>query len=339
MQRMVLEPGVRPTMVARPEEVFMRSNVEDGVPSSRASDPSVAQTNISAPATTGEQFRNDLPDSAKGLPWVAADALLQLKLALSDIPRLRPVSDETVSAASSALPKVSEVVSGPSEAQIVGRSRSLSVSTFLPPVVRYNTVSASSSDYTQRALSGILDACKRLEGQLGNVDQSDRNEDYTEDLQWAHVMYCLQEPKLVSQLQRRADAAIWEKEYSYRLNSLLNAELRKRGVPVEVAEEDFIPFLDQVQRGRSMLDSSLYTERAASTLAPMLEAAVARAACLSDIASQSSPEATNTLESLGRCVTGLSAQVKEDASLLRRNLAAMRRRLDALQGSKALPQQ
>ncbi|KPA86080.1 hypothetical protein ABB37_00347 [Leptomonas pyrrhocoris] len=342
MQRMVLEPGVHPTMVARPEEVFERLKAEVGAHGSPVPDASAAPTRTAALAMTSERFRSDLPDSTGNLPWNAAEALLQLKLALGDSPILRPVNAETVNITSSALPKtlgVSGPSSASSEGQSAGSSRALFENSFLPPVVRYNTFSPSSSDYTQRELISVHEACKRLERQLGDATQRTTTATRAADLQWAHVLYCLQEPELVSKLQRRAEAAIWEKECVFRLNDFLNAELRCRGVPVEIAQEDFKPFLDQVLRSRTLLDDYVCAQRATSTLAPMLDAAVARAACLRDVASLSSPECTDALERLGQRVTGLSAQVKEDTGLLRKNMDAMQRRLDALQKSTAALQQ
>ncbi|KAL7702300.1 hypothetical protein N2W54_005845 [Lotmaria passim] len=345
-QRMVLEAGVRPTLVARPEEVFERNAWEIETPSSSRQDEqtaAVATTSSTRAKTTtvpAEQFRSDTGvDSTATRPWKAAEALLQLKLALNDIPQLRPVLANARFTAPAASAVSLEPTSAAEAAAATGDASDKPTPAFLPPVVRYATATPpSSSAYVQQTLRAVQEACARLTSQVGEAAKKQHGSASATDLQWAYVMHCLQEPRLVALLQRRAEAAIWEKEYCYRINGFLNAELRRRGVPPQAAQEDWKPFLDQVQQSRMMLDDYLDNQGIVVTLTPMLEAAVARAQCLKDVAAVSSASAINALASMERGVADLSAQVREGTSLLQKNVEAMQRRLDALQKKAAAPQ-
>jgi hypothetical protein len=334
---------MRPTLVARPEEVFGCGEVNNEAMCSHFSNVSSPSTYAKASVPpTREQFKSEQPDLATPAPWNAAAALLQLKLALGDVPKLHhTVGNADADAVtwssppSAALTNASQFSAAAREAPLSRSSPSCSA-TFLPPVVRYNSAATSplTSGYAQRTLCGIVEACNRLEKKLRAKDAGKKGT-FIEDLRWAHVMHCLREPELVAQLQRRADAAIWEKVHAYRVNYLLNEELRARRVPAEIAQDNFQPFLHQVQQSRAMLERYLYTQRAIDAVAPSLEAAAVRAESLHEVASMSSPKTSCALETMKCGMKDLTVQVRKDTDQLQRNMEALLRRLDALKPATA----
>lgn len=352
MQRMVLEQGVRPTLVARPEETFRSTSTDQNASSSPSEHP-----NVPTPAKVSfEQYTSSSQDKTQPAPWNSQEALLQLKLALKDTPKLRSLSAVST-AGSTAEESANESFhhlkqqTSTSPSIIDVRKHPLAAvkeTVFVPPVVRYNSTVASSSstsstsaatEYARRTLHRIQAACTRLEEQFhalceGKAEKDKTSEAAASDVLWAQVTQGLHDPALVHQLQRRAAAAIWEKECAYRVNDLLKDELRRRGVPAEAALEDFEPFLAQVQRSRTFLEAYLSAQETISTLAPMLEAAAERASCLTEIAALTSSAGAMELEGVQRDVDALSEQVKEDAGRLHANVAALQKRLDALKKTK-----
>lgn len=324
MQRMVLEPGVRPTLVARPEEVF-----DSRKPDNEVSDVQNRQGSAKT-ATAFERLSSAEDDAARPRPWNAAEALLQLKLALEDIPQLCPLPADARLGTSS--PKILEGSSGLDRQKVASLCESSPV---LPSLVRYNssTGPASAPSYAQASLCHIEAACRQLEEKLESLEMPTSNA--AVDLPWAHVMACLKESEVVTQLLQRAEAAVWERENAYRIHELLVAELRRRGVPVAIANEDFAPFLDAVEEARRLLEGYVHAQRSLDSTAPMLEAAVARATCVEDIAALASPASIAALDTLQGNIATLSNQVKADERRVRQNTEAMKRRLDALRNPTA----
>ncbi|AIO01776.1 hypothetical protein LPMP_341490 [Leishmania panamensis] len=352
--RILRDSGVLPTLVARSEDVFEESN----------SGCTLICTPTSNVAVVGERYDTTAGNAAAALPmkWDSNEALWQLKIALGVTPVLqgRSVSHLTHPAPRTHNSAELSVEPNARDEEVVTVTPTASTSTklppsalgasgkgngldsFIPPVYRFSSVSSAFSSplleaYLQSALTRIQDECDALmqylevgaaplgaEGLQTIADVPD------DELQAAQRMYFLAESSTLTQLQRRADAAILEKEYVFQIRDLLAAELQRRHVPLEAAQDDFHPFFEQVDRTKMALDDYYHVQSAMHTMTPMMEAAVAVAECLRDVDATTSAQGMQHLDGMETAMDSLLAQVQADAVVLQKNLAALQCRLEAL---------
>ncbi|CAC9544095.1 hypothetical protein, unknown function [Leishmania infantum JPCM5] len=353
--RIVRDPGVPPTLVARPEDVFEDSG----------SGYSSMWAHALNGVAVGERYDTAKSSAAATPPvkWDRDEALWQLKIALGvspvlrerDVPHLASPALRTHSsaqvplelkagdeAAAAVAQKASTSDKQPPSAQEGASRKGNRLDHFIPPVYRFSSASSASSSplsqaYVQTALARIQDECDALMQRLGvgasksSAELNQANTDMPDDeLQAAQLMRLLAEPSTLAQLQRRADAAILEKECVFRIRDLLAAELQRRHVPLEAAQDDFYPFFEQVDRTKMALEDYYHVQSAMHTMAPMMEAAVAVAECLRDVDATTSMQGMQRISAMEAAMNSLLAQVQEDAVMLQKNLEALRCRFEAL---------
>ncbi|KAG5492032.1 hypothetical protein GH5_00935 [Leishmania sp. Ghana 2012 LV757] len=353
--RITSDPGLLPTLVARPEDVFEDSG--SGKPS--------AGPHVSSGAVVGERYDTAVSNAAATPPakWDRDEALWQLKVALGVTPVLQaggmlhqahsaPLTRNN--AELSMEPNVGNEAAAPaSHTVFVSAKPSLTLQegasgerssrdNFIPPVYRFSSASPSfcsrlSNAYVQSTLARIQDECNALMQRFGVRDTTpdaegrQANADVPDDeLQAAQLMHLLAAPSTLAQLQRRADAAILEKEYVFRIRDLLAAELRRRHVPPEAAQEDFRHFLDEVDRTKMALDDYYHVQSAMHTMAPMMEAAIAVAECLHDVDATTSARGVQHIDAMESAVNSFLVQAQDDLMMLQKNMEALRYRFEAL---------
>ncbi|KAG5491037.1 hypothetical protein JIQ42_00927 [Leishmania sp. Namibia] len=352
--RIILDPGLLPTLVARPEDVFEGSG--SGKPS--------AKPHVSSGAVVGEHYDTSVGNAAAtpSAKWDRDEALWQLKVALGvtpvlqaggvlhqahSAPRTRNSAELSMKpnagneAAAPASQTVFDSAKPPLTLQEGASGERSSRDNFIPPVYRFSSASSFSSPlsnaYVQSTLARIQDECNALMQRFGvrattpDAEGRQANADVPDDeLQAAQLMHLLAAPSTLTQLQRRADAAILEKEYVFRIRDLLAAELRRRHVPPEAAQEDFRHFLDEVDRTKMALDDYYHVQSAMHTMAPMMEAAIAVAECLHDVDATTSARGVQHINAMESAVNSLLVQARDDLVMLQKNMEALRYRFEAL---------
>ncbi|KAG5467279.1 hypothetical protein CUR178_00920 [Leishmania enriettii] len=352
--RIILDPGLLPTLVVRPEDVFEDSG----------SGKSAAGPHVSSGAVVGESYDTAVSNAPATPPakWDRDEALWQLKVALGVTPVLQAggVLHQAHSAPRtrnnadlSMEPNAGNEVAAPaSQTVFVSAKPSVTLQgasgerssrdNFIPPVYRFSSASSSfssplSNAYVQSTLARIQDECNALMQRFGvrnttpDAEERQANADVPDDeLQAAQLMHLLAAPSTLAQLQRRADAAILEKEYVFRIRDLLAAELRRRHVPPEAAQEDFRHFLDEVDRTKMALDDYHHVQSALHIMAPMMEAAIAVAECLHDVDATTSARGVQHIDAMESAVSSLLVQAQDDLVMLQKNMEALRYRFEAL---------
>lgn len=354
--RIVRDPGVPPTLVARPEDIFEDNGSE------RSSTWAHALNGVAV----GERYDTSKSNAVTTLPvkWDRDEALWQLKVALGVSPVLREsdvshLANPALHTHNSAQLPV-ELNAGDEAAATVAQKRAPAsdkqlpsaqeggfgkgnrLDHFIPPVYRFTSASSAFSSplsqaYLESALARIQDECDALmqrsgvgaatsgaEGHQAITDVSD------DELQAAQLMHLLADSSTLTQLQRRADAAILEKECVFRIRDLLTAELQRRHVPLEAAQDDFHPFFEQVDRTKMALEDYYHVQSAMHTMAPMTEAAVAVAECLRDADATTSVQGMQRINAMDEAMNSLLVQVQEDTVMLQKNLEALQCRFEAL---------
>ncbi|GET92669.1 hypothetical protein, unknown function [Leishmania tarentolae] len=348
--RIVRDPGVPPTLVARPEDVF--------------EDKGSGNTYIGGHALSGASVNERYDTAASNvnatLPvkWDCDNALWQLKRALGVTPVLQepkvsrrthqglrthkrsqfsPELNAEDDAAATVTQKDAPSDEQPSWTQTSSFGKRKGIDSFIPPVYRFSSASSASSSplsqaYVQSALARIQDECDALMQRFGvSADEQQAIADMPDDeLRAAQLMHLLTEPSTLTELQQRADVAILEKECVYRIRDLLAAELQRRHVPLGAAQEDFSAFFEQVDRTKATLEDYYYVQSALYTLEPMMEAAIAVAECLRDVEATTSAQGMQHINAMEEAMNSFLTQAQEDTVMLQKNLEALQCRFETL---------